>query len=65
MIIVGDRVVNPNLCDHKSTPPVCNCFHDWRIHWGNVPKQGGIQPTLQTDGWVEVPIDEEDEDGTP
>lgn len=38
-VVVGDRVVDPLKCDHESDPPVCQCIHDWRIDWGNVPKQ--------------------------
>lgn len=41
MIIVGDLIVDPKLCDHDADPPVCFCIHDWRIHWGNVKKQEG------------------------
>lgn len=54
MIVVGDRVVSPNSCEHRAEPPVCNCIHDWRIEWGNVPKQTTSMPTRQTPGWVEV-----------
>lgn len=51
MIIVGDRVVDPNLCNHNEdgTPEDCHCFHDWRITWGNVPKQPKTQSRYVTD----------------
>lgn len=41
MIVVGDRVVDPSKCDHNegATLEDCHCYHDWRIHWGNVEKQ--------------------------
>lgn len=48
MIVVGNRIVDPNLCDHEADPPVCQCHHDWRVEWGNVPKQPRTQPNLQT-----------------
>ena len=49
MIVVGDRVVDPHKCDHKSQNKVSRCFHDWRIHWGNVPKQQPMQSRYVTD----------------
>lgn len=61
MIIVGERPVNPNLCDHEADPPECHCIHDWRIEWGNVPKQGSSMPTKQTPGYVVDDDLEEDE----
>lgn len=59
MIVVGDLTVNPNLCNHMAIPPVCRCIHDWRIEWGNVPKQGSSMPTQQTPGYV---LDDPEED---
>ena len=49
MIIVGDRIVDPFECDHKNHPAESYCFHDWRIHWGNVPKQQKTQSRFVTD----------------
>lgn len=31
--------VNANLCDHDADPPVCHCVHDWRVTWGNLPRE--------------------------
>lgn len=41
MIVVGDLIVEPQLCLHEGDTLSCMCIHDWRIHWGNVPRQSG------------------------
>lgn len=28
--------VNTAKCDHENG--ICFCVHDWRIHWGNLPR---------------------------
>ena len=30
--------INVSKCDHDADPPICYCVHDWRIHWGNLPR---------------------------
>ena len=37
--------VAPYNCDHDADPPVCQCVHDWRINWGNVPKKTAAKAT--------------------
>ncbi|QFG10390.1 head-tail connector protein [Mycobacterium phage Anthony] len=42
MIVVGGRVIDPDRCNHAedADPSECVCYHDWRVHWGNVDRQG-------------------------
>lgn len=37
--------VAPYNCDHDASDPTCLCVHDWRIHWGNVPKKTAAKAT--------------------
>ena len=53
MIVIGDRAVDPNLCNHNGPPDNpnmgnCHCIHDWRIFWGNPPKHPKAQSTMHT-----------------
>jgi hypothetical protein len=38
--------VAPYRCDHEV--PFCRCAHDWRIHWGNLPKRTQAKATYVT-----------------
>lgn len=45
ILAVKPEGVAPYNCDHDADPPVCECVHDWRINWGNLPKKTAAKAT--------------------
>lgn len=45
--VLPDEVA-PYLCEHDANPSICQCVHDWRINWGNLPKKTGQRATYLT-----------------
>lgn len=44
-VLPGD--IDPFACVHADD--VCQCAHDWRIHWGNKPKVSRRRNVFVTD----------------
>jgi hypothetical protein len=46
LLAVKPDEVAPYNCDHDEV--ICECVHDWRIHWGNVPRKTAARATYLT-----------------
>ncbi|BBX09494.1 hypothetical protein MAIC_42970 [Mycolicibacterium aichiense] len=47
IVAVRPDEVDRSLCDHELG--ICYCVHDWRIHWGNLPRVSKPRARTVTD----------------